>query len=172
VLAVVATLLLVGVVVLAFLLLDERSTAADKAAAEAAEDRRQAAALREAEQLVTDGGQQLAAAEAAATEALARAEMAEAAQVEAEQSAAPDAESIEEFLRLLRDSDSVFWTATDDELVEIGTVSCQYFDEYGNGDAAVAELGAIAVDFGLTSRQSAQLTSAAIVVFCPQHSLD
>jgi Tfp pilus assembly protein PilX len=172
VLVTVATLLLVGGGVLGALLLDERSSATEVAAAEAAEDNRQAAALRDAERQVTDAEQRLTAAESAAAEAEVAAEAAEVAQGEAEQAAAPDQESIEEFLWLLRDSDTVFWSATDDELVEIGTLSCQYFDEYGNNDEAIAELGAIAIAHGLTSHQAAQLTSAAIVVFCPQHSLD
>ena len=172
VLAVVAALLVVGVGVLGALVVDARSTADDLAATEAAEDDQQASALSEAEQQLTDAQAELTAAESAATEALAAAEQAEAAQRDAEQAAAPDEAAMEEFLRLLRDSDSVFYTATDDELVDIGTLTCQYLGEFGNGDEAVAELGGIYVQFGLTSTQAAQLTSAAIVVFCPQHSLD
>ncbi|WP_051684263.1 DUF732 domain-containing protein [Blastococcus sp. URHD0036] len=172
VLALVAAVLLMLVCVLGALVLDARSTADDRAAREAAEDDEQAAALSGAEQELADARGQLTAAEAGAADALAAAEQAESLQQVAEQAAAPSAEAQEEFLDLLRDDDPVFWTATDDELVDLGTLTCQYFGEFGNGDEVVAELGSIYISFGLSSSQAAMLTSASIVVFCPQHSLE
>ncbi|MGY1813301.1 DUF732 domain-containing protein [Blastococcus sp. SYSU D00820] len=172
VLATLTVLLVAGVGVLGWLVLDARSSARDAAAAEAVEDGEQAAALAAAEERIAGTEAELADAEAAADDAEARADEAEAAAGVAEQAAAPSEDAIEEYLWLLRDGDTVFWGATDDELVEIGLQSCRYMDVHGNGDAAVAELGEIVVEFGLTSFQSAQLTSAAIVMFCPQHSLD
>jgi hypothetical protein len=172
ILATVAALLLMVVGVLGALVVDARSTAADLAAAEAAEDEQQADALSDAEQQLAGARDELTAAEAAAAEALAAAAQAESLQQDAELAAAPSDAAQEEFLQLLRDSDSVFWTATDDELVDLGTLTCQYLGEFGNGDEAVAELGGIYLQFGLSSGQAAMLTSASIVVFCPQHTLE
>jgi hypothetical protein len=171
VLATVVALLLVAVGVLGALVLDARSTAEDLAATEAAEDERHAAALSDAEQQLAAARDELTAAEAAAAEALAAAAQAESLQRDAELAAAPSEDAKEEFLGLLRDSDPVFWTATDAELVDLGTLTCQYFGEFGNGDETVAELGGIYIQFGLSSTQAAMLTSASIVVFCPQHNL-
>ncbi|PWW23512.1 uncharacterized protein DUF732 [Geodermatophilus normandii] len=171
-LAVVTAVLVMGVGVLTALLLDSRSTASDLAAAERAEDEQQATDLRDAQRGVDNLGVEATEAEAAAAAASDRAREAEAARGQADEAAAPDTSDYDEYLRLLRSTDLAFRTVDDATLVEIGDVTCDYLDTYGNGDQTLARIVSIGVSSGMTSRQSSEVTSAAIVSLCPQHSLD
>ncbi|MGY1780352.1 DUF732 domain-containing protein [Geodermatophilus sp. SYSU D01036] len=170
--AIATVVLVAGVGVLTALLIDSSSTAADVAAAESAEDEQQAAALRDAQRGVDDLEVRATDAEAAAAAASSSAREAEAAQDEAELAAAPSDSDHEEYLRLLRGTDPTFRTVDDATLVEIGDVTCDYLDTYGNSDQTLARIVSIGVSSGMTSRQSSEVTSAAIVSLCPEHSLD
>ncbi|SFT67428.1 Protein of unknown function [Geodermatophilus amargosae] len=171
-LAIAAAVLLTSVGVLTALLIDSRSTAADLAAAERAEDEQQDTDLRDAQRGVDNLAVEATEAEAAAAAASTRAGEAEAARSQAEQAAAPGTSDYEEYLRLLRSTDPAFRTVDDATLVEIGDVTCDYLDTYGNSDQTRARIVSIGVSSGMTSRQSSEVTSAAIVALCPQHSLD
>jgi len=171
-LIVVATVLLVAVAVLAGLLISAHRDAADAASAEAAEDEQQAKDVAIAEQIVAESEQALAEAEAAAIDGAARADAAEARQGEAEAAAEPTDADLAQFLWLLRDSDPEFATVPDASLIDFGQVTCDYLDTFGNSDQTVARAVSIGVASGLTSRQAAAVTGAAMVVLCPQHKLD
>ena len=172
VLAVVAALLLMGTGVLTALLVDARANAADRAAAERAEDERQATELGDAERGLAEAEARVVEAEAAASQAADAARAAEAAQDEAEQAAAPGADDHDEFLRLLRSTDPAFRFVAEADVIELGEITCDYFDTFGNSDQTLAQIVSIGVSSGMTSQQSAAVTSAAIVALCPQHTLD
>lgn len=171
-LAAVAALLLVGVAVLTALLINAHSTAADLAAAEVAEDAQQDSDVRIGEQIVADAENALAEVAAEARDAMTRADEAEAAQGQAEEATAASGADLDEFLRLLRGTNPAFSTVMDASLIELGEVSCDYLDTFGNSEQTVARIGSVSVASGMTSRQAAEVTSAAIVVLCPQHKLD
>ncbi|OMQ16385.1 hypothetical protein A7K94_0202885 [Modestobacter sp. VKM Ac-2676] len=165
-------LLLAGVGVLIGLLIDAHATGTRTVAVERAEDELQAEDLGTAEWMLTLAENRATEAEAVADGAVAYAEEAEAAQDEAELAAAATDEDLDEFLRLVRGSNYAFLAVPDASLVELGEVTCDYLDTFGNSDPTLARVVGVGVASGMSSRQAAEVTSAAVVVLCPQHKLE
>jgi hypothetical protein len=167
-----AAVLLVGAGVLTTLLLDVHAAVAVLAAAERAEDERQSEDLRTAERVRANSESRAGEAESEAAAALSWAQETEAASRQAAQVAAPSTADFQEFLRLLHDTNPTFTTVPDASLVELGEITCDYLDTFGNSEPTVARIVSVGVASGMTSREAAEVTSAAMVLLCPQHKLD
>lgn len=139
-----------------------------------------AAAKSSAAAAASSAQESLTAAQAAQQSAEERASTAEAAassaqkEAQAAQALAPSPSSPaadDSYLTLLRTGDPAFASVPDATLINIGKITCQYFDQNGPGTASVIHLMDNAVSHGLTSHEGAAVIAAATDTYCSQYKI-